>query len=113
MTTQPQLNPNEIKDSLGRIIKLKEITGKIRIAFYRALGAKDAANIAVIGEYWSVLAVESIDGQSMPLKTLVDIEYTYDQIEKGNAFTLIDEWLRKNEEEKLAIEKEAKDLKKS
>lgn len=112
MTTETQLNTNEVKDSLGRVIRLKEITGKRRIAFYRAVGAKDAGNIGVVSELWPTMAVLSIDGNPCPLNALVDIEYIYDQLEKGNAFGLIDEWLLKNSQQKTLNEKEERDQKK-
>lgn len=107
-----ELKDNEIKDNLGRIIRLKEINGKTRIAFYRALGAKDAANVGIIGEYWPVMAVDSIDEKPCFIKALVDIEYIYNELDKSNSFILIDEWLRKKEDDKKMSEKEEKDLKK-
>jgi hypothetical protein len=95
---------NEIIDNLGRIFKLKEITGKTRVAFYRALGARDSSNIGVVTEYWNVMAVDEIDGRKqVSIKAIVDIEMIYSELDKSNASSLIDEWLlakAKDKEEK-------------
>lgn len=107
-----KISENEIKDRLGRIFKLKEITGKTRIAFYRALGAKDAANMGVITEYWPVMAVDSIDGNPCYIKSLVDIDYIYNEMERGECFALIDEWLVTRDQQRTSLNKEEKDLKK-
>jgi hypothetical protein len=92
---------NEIVDKLGRTFKLKEITGKSRVAFYRALGAKDAANLGVVAEYWNVMAVDTLEsGMPFSIKALVDIEYMHGQIEKGEAMPLIEKWLADKADEK-------------
>jgi hypothetical protein len=110
--SEAKINDNEIVDKLGRVIKLREINGKLRIALYRALGAKDSVNTAVIGEFWPVIAVQSIDGRECPMKIASDVEKTYDMLEEGNAFGLIDEWLVKKMDARDEAEKETKNLKK-
>lgn len=103
---KPVLNfeRNEVIDSLGRVIKLKEVNGKGRVAFYRALGNKDASNVPILAEYWPVMAVESIGGNPcLPIKALIDIEMTHSDLENGDALGLINEWLSRKEEEKATI----------
>lgn len=112
MSEVNQLNENEIVDKKGRIIRLKEITGKTRIAFYRALGGKDATNLAIVGEYWPVMAVQSIEERECPIKILADVEKIYDMLEEGDAFGLIDEWMQKRLAQDEENKKEDKSLKK-
>lgn len=101
------MSSNIIVDNLGRKIKLKEINGKARVAFYRALGAKDAANVGVTLEYWNVMAVDSIDDEPMgSIKALIDIETIHAKLEQSNAMSLIDEWLVTKNKEKQESEKE-------
>jgi hypothetical protein len=99
-----QTIPNQITDNLGRVIKLKEITGKARVSFYRALGSVDAGNVGVVMEYWNVMAVDEIDGaKQATIKGLVDIEFMANELEKSNAGELIDQWLIKKKDEKSKI----------
>lgn len=105
-----EIGKDEIVDSLGRILSLSDINGKKRIAFYRALGNKDSANQLILAEYWCVMYVERIDGKlAGPIKSLVDIEYIYDQLEKGNAIQLVNEWIDKKEQAKAIEQKENKE----
>jgi hypothetical protein len=105
----------EITDSLGRAIRLREIGGKTRIAFYRALGARDSSNVGVVMEYWNTMAVESIDGRPIPsFKALVDVELVHAEIEKGNVSLLIDKFLAdvaKEKENQFPLE-DSDDIKK-
>lgn len=97
---------NEIKDKLGRTIVLKPITGRMRIAFYRALGARDAVNLAIVNEYFYCMAVHTIDGNFYSLNSIVELDAIYNELERGEAFGLIDEWLAKQDAEKKSSEKE-------
>lgn len=114
MIDKKSLASNEIKDNLGRTIKLREINGRTRVAFYRALGAKDASNLGVVSEYWNVMAVDSIDGKPCgSIKGLIDLEFIYDELEKSNAPKLIENWLAEKQKEKEFLEScEVQDIKK-
>ncbi len=108
--TAIRLNDDEIQDNLGRLIRLKEVNGKSRIAFYRALGSKDSGNIGVIMEYWPVMAVDTIDGKPMgSIKGLIDIEMIHGELEKSNAPDLVNEWLTKKAQERAENEKEVQE----
>lgn len=97
-----------ITDSLGRVIKLKEITGKSRVAFYRALGAEDCQIKPIMAEYWNIMAVDEFDGRKQGvIKSKVDLEFMASELEKSNANELISDWIIQKMEEKERIEKEA------
>lgn len=110
-TTEQNACPsNEIIDNLGRMIKLKEINGKARVAFYRALGSQDAANMGIVLEYWNVMAVDELDGKKQgSIKGLVDIEFMAAELDKSNAAALIDTWLVKKKKEKEAVDRSGDD----
>ncbi len=105
---------NEIIDKLGRKILLKEMTGRTRLAFYRALGPKDSINGAVVMEYWNVMFIDEIDGRKQAsIKGLVDLDFLYGEMDKGQFSPLIDEWVAEMDKEKLEIEEMEKEEKNS
>lgn len=108
------MSDNEIVDVLGRKIKLKEITGRSRLSLYRALGAKDAVNGAVLSEYWNIMAIDEIEGRKQPsIKAIVDVDYLYGEMEKGDFSEKITKWIELKEQEKKELEEMEKEEKTS
>lgn len=104
-----QKNVDEIIDRHGNHIILQEITGKMRLAFYRALGSKDSTNQAVILELWPVMAVKSINNEPIGLlDSLVKIETIHARLDDGHATGKIMEWLSEKEIKQAENQQEAK-----
>lgn len=85
---------NKITDKKGNVITLQEITGRMRLAFYRALGADDCKNTAVILELFPVMAVKAINGDPVGnISSIAQIEIVHAKIDDGQVTNDIMEWL--------------------
>lgn len=86
-----------ITDDLGREIVIGKPSFSLHLKLLKALGPELAKNTAYVENVAGIVAVKSIDGQPVPVKTDADIEMLVSQLEQSdNALELIIEAIVKN-----------------
>lgn len=89
--------PVIVEDDLGRVIVIRKPKYSHYLNLLKALGPELSKNSAYVEAVGICSAIISIDGDPMPLKSLVDIEVLISKLENSeNALTKIGDAIKEN-----------------